>query len=244
VRRLTIIALVVLVGLLVLADRGGAVIGAHVLAARVQTDEHLPQRPDASIGGIPFLTQAIGGRYSDVTITAHDLPVDGVRITTLTAHMHGVHLPLEPALRGTVKRVPVDRITATAMVSLASANAYLADHHPPDDVVRLEPGSNGSVAVVDTAQVAGQSLTLRGTGHLSVTDNVVSVHVSGLSGTDAVAGIGAQVLAEVASRLALTVPLHGIPFRLNLQSATVTSAGLTVTGAANDVVLGHPTAGS
>lgn len=238
VRKFLIIFLVVVVVLLVLADRIGAVVGAHILAGRVQTDEHLPHRPDASIGGIPFLTQAIGGRYSDVTITAHDVPVDGVTVTTLTADLHGVNLPLEPALRGTVKRVPVKSISASALVSFDAANAYLAAHHPPDDSIRLEPGSNGAATVIDTAQVAGQSVTLRGTGRLSISDNVVSVSISGLSVAGAAAALSQQVLAQVEQRLDVTVPLHGIPFRLDLQSASVTSTGLSIAGTAEHVVLG------
>lgn len=125
-RRFLIGILVLLVVLLVVADRVGAVVAAHVLADKIQTDEHLPSRPDVSIGGFPFLTQAIAGNYSDVTVTVHGLTVSGVPVSTLVAHLHGVHVSASAAIKGDVHRVPVDRADGRVVLSFADLNRYLA----------------------------------------------------------------------------------------------------------------------
>src|SRR5690242_9509266 len=91
VRRL-FIALVVVVGLLVALDRIAVVAADRVVANRIETDQSLSTRPDVSIGGFPFLTQAIAGRYDSVKLTVHDLHRTSVPVHTLTVHLSGVHV--------------------------------------------------------------------------------------------------------------------------------------------------------
>ena len=66
-RRLLIV-LVVLAALLVVADRVGVVVAENRLAGQIQQQLVLDSKPDVSIHGIPFLTQAIRGRYKDIRV--------------------------------------------------------------------------------------------------------------------------------------------------------------------------------
>jgi hypothetical protein len=232
-RRFLIAILIFLIAVVMAADRVGAIVAAHVLAGKIQTDEHLPNRPSASIGGFPFLTQAFGGDYKSVTITAHEVPINRVSVTTLTAHLHGVHLPFSKVISGSVSRVPVDRVEGTAFLSFADANSYLAGHHVAGSVVRLRPGTNGTADVVDRLHIAGKAVSLHGVGTVSVSNNVVTVGVSHLTGSSS-----STVLSLALNRLNVGFPLSGLPFRLHLTSVTVTSSGLSGTGEATDIVLG------
>lgn len=232
-RRVLIIIVVLVIGLVIAADRIGAVVGAHVLAGKVQNFEHLPNRPSASISGIPFLTQAFGGKYQNVKITAAEVPVNEVSVTTLTAHLHGVHLPFSKALHGSVSQVPVDRVDGTAFVSFADANSYLAKHPVAGQQVQLSAGSSGStVNVSDQARVAGKSVALHGVGLVAVGGNIVTVNVSQLAAT------GARLPKGVSKQLKVSLPLQGLPFRLQLTSVKVSSSGMTATGGATNIVLG------
>jgi hypothetical protein len=233
-RRFLIVVLIFLIAVVIVGDRVGALVGAHVLAGKVQTDEHLPNRPSASIGGIPFLTQAIDGKYKDVTITAQEVPVNQVQVTTLTAHLKGVHLPLSKVIGGSVSQVPVDQVTGTAFVSYADANSYLAKHRLGGQLIRLSSGGGATLDVLDKAKVAGQKVSLRGSGTLAVKGNVVSVAVASLSGSKAAASLVSAVL----KKLNISFPLTGLPFRLQLSSVSVTTAGLTGSGGASHIVLG------
>jgi hypothetical protein len=230
-RRLLIILVIVLIAVVIAADRIGAVVGAHVLAGKVQNFENLPNRPSASISGIPFLTQAVGGKYHNVKITAHGVPVNQVPVTTLTANLHGVHLPFSKALHGSVSQVPVDRVDGTAYVSFSDANTYLAKHPVAGQNIRLgAAGSARSVNVTDQTRVAGKQVTLHGVGLVSVNNNVVTVTVSKLSGRRSPKGS--------AKHLTVSLPLQGLPFRLQLNTVNVGSAGMTGTGGATNIVLG------
>jgi hypothetical protein len=228
-RRWLIAVVVLLIAIVIAADRIGAAVGAHVLAGKVEHFEDLPQRPSASIEGIPFLTQAFGGKYNNVKITAHNVPVNDVSVTTLTANLHGVHLPFTKAIHGSVSQVPVDRADGTAFVSFADANTYLAKHSVAGQHVQIAAGHGANtVSVTDRARVRGAGVDLHGVGLVSVSGNVVQVSVGQLS--------GAPKLPT--KKLRVTLPLQGLPFRLQLTSVTVSSSGLTGSGGATNIVLG------
>jgi hypothetical protein len=237
-RRFLIAVLIFLIVVVVVADRIGAIVGAHVLAGKVQTDEHLQNRPSASIGGFPFLTQAFNGKYKDVTITGHNVVVDGVTVNTLVAHLHGVHLPFGKVIHGSVSQVPVDSVNGTAFVSFANANAYLSKHLTGEQAT-LSGGPGHSVNVVDRLRLGGKKLSLDGVGTVSVSDSVVVVHVAHLSGAET-SGSGAdtQTLRLAVKRLRIAVPLQELPFRMNVTSVAVSPTGLTGTGSATKIVLG------
>jgi hypothetical protein len=230
---LLIAVLIFLVALVVAADRVGALVGAHVLAGKLQDYEHLDNRPSVSIGGVPFLTQAFGGKYDDVKVTASGVRVAGdVPVTTLTAHLHGVHLPLSKVIGGSVSRVPVDRIDGTVFVSFTDANTYLTHHSPAGQLVRLALGPGGALAVLDRMTTAGRRVDLRGAASITQAGNVLTLNVNKLSGA------ANRVTSAVLGRLSVVLPLRALPFRLELTSVTATSTGITAVGAVREVVLG------
>jgi hypothetical protein len=229
-RRLLIIFLVFLLGLVVVVDRVGAVVAAHVLASKIESDEHLPSRPAASIGGIPFLTQLFGGNYRDVSIVAHDVPVDHVLVTTLRAHLRGAHIPFGRIVHDSVSRVPIDHVTGSAFVSFDDANRYLATHSPAGSLVRIVGASAGSALVTDRLNLAGRQVTLRAVAAVSVSLNVVKIDLRHVTG-------GPAALVRTLGPLTVTLPLQGLPFRIVLESVTVTSSGVLGTGRATHVVL-------
>jgi DUF2993 family protein len=236
-RRFLLALLIFLLIVVVVADRVGALVAAHVLAGNVQTDENLTNRPTVSIKGIPFLTQAFGGKYHDVRLTDHGVLVNEVPITTLTVDLRGLHLSLGKALHGSVSQVPVDHVTGTAFVSFSDANSYLAHHLPAATSIRIAPGPNRrTVAVVDRVRLGGHRFTLRGNGEVTVSNNVVAVDVAGL--TPGATAVAAPLLSRALAKAPVSFPLQALPFQLKLTAVTVTTSGLSGAGRADDVVLG------
>jgi hypothetical protein len=221
IRRLLIGLLAVLVVLVVAADRVGEHVAAHVLAGKLQTDEHLTTRPSVSIGGIPFLTQAFHGDYHDVTVTTRDyITSEHVHIDTMTAHLRGVHVPLSKVISGSVSTVPVDRVDGSVFVSFSDIEAYLSGR---GDTLTLTPTPLGAVGVV--GQALGRFPRLvRGVATITVRNDVLTLAV-GLNKT------GTKTFD-------LPIPLQGLPFRIDVTSVTVGLGGITGTGTASHVVLG------
>lgn len=229
-RRLLLGLVVGVVVVLVVADRVGAVVAAHVLADKIQTDEGLSSRPEVSIGGFPFLTQAIRGDYSNVTVTAHHLVLGGVPVSRLTVHLHGAHLPLHDALSGNAHQVPVDSTDGQLLLSYPDVNHYLAPKH-----LTVQPAASGQVRVTQTLSIAGQRLTVSGIGRASVRHDVITAT------TTSVAAGASGSSVSVPARLSASLPMLGIPFRLTLGEVHATTAGVIAAGTVNRLVIGkHP----
>jgi LmeA-like phospholipid-binding len=230
VRRFLIVVLIFVIGVLVLLDRLGSYVAADLLAGKVQHAEHLAARPQVSINGFPFVTQALSGRYRDIEVVAENLTVNGVPVTTLTVHLHGVHLLLGQVVHNSVNLVPVDRVAGTAFLTFTQLDTYLSHHHPAGQVLAVRRGPNGTLLVVDRSRVHGKPVLLRGVGTPSVSGNVIGIAVTGLTETST--GTPASVRVP---RISLS--LTGLAFRLQLQSVSVSATGITTTGTAEDVVL-------
>ena len=209
-----IVVTVVIIGLLVVADRLAVAAADRAVAARIQTDQQLSQRPDVSIHGFPFLTQAIGGRYGDVTLTLHDFHHTGVPVHTLSVDLRGVHVPLRAVLAGHVARVPVDKASARLLLSFGGLNSFLADKH-----LSVSEGSGGEIKVSGSATVLGRTVSASGSGRIDVR--------------------GSDLVIVVGHGLDFTIPLGGLPFRIALVSAKATKAGIVVQATASGLVL-HP----
>jgi hypothetical protein len=222
-RKLLVAFVLLVVVLVVAADRVGARVAAHVLAGKLQTDEHLSSRPSVKIGGLPFLTQAWHGHYGDVRVSTNDfITPDHVQLDTMSVDLLGVHVPLSDVLKGSVKTVPVDRVTGTVSVSFVDLEAYLARH---GITLKLSETVDGDIGIRGSAtQGSGLPKVLNGVAKISVSNSVLTLSVAlGLTG---------------ARLVQIPVPLGGLPFRLTVKSVTVSADGITGTGVAKNVVLG------
>ena len=220
-RRL-LVAVLILVGLLVIADRVSAHLAARAVAQRVETSEGLPARPDVSFGGFPFLTQALGGSYDDIRVTSHHLTRRRVPVSELIVHLHGAHVPFGAALRGDVRSIPVDREDATALFAFSDLNATLASRG-----VHVDMASRDQVRITGTVRgVAASAL-----GTVSVSGDTVVITVQQVT-----ANIGG-VPVSASAAFSFTVDASRLPFGLHVTGVSVDSTGLVVTAVAHDIVI-------
>src|SRR5690348_14973565 len=93
-RRGLLILLAVVVLLLVAADRIGLLMAERTVASKVQSSQHLANRPAVHIEGFPFLTQVIANRYRAVKLDSDHLTVGAqdkrVALDSLDARLTGV----------------------------------------------------------------------------------------------------------------------------------------------------------
>ena len=222
-----VIALVVLLVLLVGADRVAEQVAEGRIAQQLAAE--LAARPTVEIGGFPFLTQALRGRYQDIAVSGDSASRQGVRVTDFRAHLEGVRVPLSDALAGRVGAVPVDQVRGTALVSYAdfahAANVPGLQLAPAGDQVRV----SGPV------QVLGQDLTVSALSdvRLDGTDVVLTAQRLEVGGQQ----VSGPVSAALSGRLDLRVPTAGLPYDLVLTDVRTTERGIELSGTARDVVL-------
>ena len=232
-------AALVLLVLLVAADRVGAAVAERVLAEELQRSGGFASRPDVEVRGVPFLTQVLAGRYDRVDVVARDVDAGEVagtpvQVSRLSATLRGARVPLGDALDGTVTSVPVDRVDARVLLpfSVLQRSTDVGDLTvaPEGDRLRLR----GSV------EVFGQEVTGSALSRLTVEDGAVVVTAESVDvGNDLANDLLGRAVED---RFDVRVPLRGLPYGLEVQAVTVQPDGLAVTARGADTVLSTPPA--
>jgi hypothetical protein len=232
-RRL-VIALVVLVGLLALADRGLAMAAGNATADQIRVHEGLRERPDVRFRGFPFVTQAVHGNFRAVDVTARDVERGGLTIDRIDAHLEGVKVNLSKALKGRVVAVPVREGTATVRLTYGDLQTYLANRPGKIRIAVRE----GQVVVISTFGVPGAGqVEVEGTPTVKVSGDSIRVVVNNTKATVGGTRLSASLASQAGVRSSFTVPLKDLPFGIRLESAKLTDDALVVTALASGLVI-------
>lgn len=102
------IFLLVLAGLLVGADFGAAAFAEHTISQKAREKFQLRDDPAVNIHGFPFATQALGGEYDHITVTAQGVNVkDTLRDLELVAELRNVTAPLSDVIDGNTRTMSI-----------------------------------------------------------------------------------------------------------------------------------------
>lgn len=226
--RKVVTSLVVLLVLLVAADRIGVAVASRVVASKLRTSAMLTSDPSVRIEGFPFLTQAVGGRYDRIDLRTADLTRGGVRLSSLDVTLLGLQLTASQAISGDVSAVPVQGLRAEAVVTYA-------------DVASVGRLAGVSVTPVGDRLRVTARLTVLGQSVTASTDSTVrldggSVVVTAQKVT--VAGQSSGLLDQaLAGRLDLRVPIGRLPYGLQLAGVHVSAGGLVVDARSGPTVI-------
>ena len=223
------LVLVVLLVLLLVADRVGASVAESAVASEVQSSTRLTTEPEVDVTGFPFLTQALAGRYEQVEVTATDVPAGDLTVSRLDATLMGVQVPLSDAVSGSVGRVPVERVTARALVSYDELERRAGDRR-----LSLEPAGD-RVRVTGSVQVLGRTLSATAVSRVEVVEGDLLVTAESYEvGNEAVDDLLTRALGD---RLDLRIPVTGLPYGLTVTGVDVLPEGVSVRANATDTVL-------
>lgn len=227
-----LLALVLLLGLLLAADRAGAAFAARAVAQQAQAEAGLAAEPEVGIGGFPFLTQALAGRYDEVTVRASDVPAGEVRLSAFEAVLTGVEVPLGDALAGAVVSVPVSGVRARALLAYDELARRSGDRQ-----LTVAPVGDGRLRVTGRVQVLGQSLTAVAVSRVEVDGGDLLVTAESYEVGDQTAD--ALLTRALGARLDLRVPVEGLPYGLVVTGVEVSPDGVAVLATAGRTVLGR-----
>lgn len=117
VRRLLIIVIVV-VAVLVAADFGTAAAAEYQISKRMRTELNLASDPSVDIKGFPFITQALGGDYKDISVQANGVPVGNtLRDLEVDADLKNVRIPFSDVLSGNFSALTVDEVDGQVQIN-------------------------------------------------------------------------------------------------------------------------------
>jgi hypothetical protein len=226
--RALLIVLLLLGGLALAADRGAEAVAEDRVAQLVAERGGLAGQPQVEIGGFPFLTQALGGRYDDVRISLTGADLGQPEGTSADVSLRGVEVALSDILSGSVQQVPVERVDGTATLSYA----LLAEQLGPGTTVTRD---GDRLRVQRTVEVAGVSVPLTATGTVSLDGDTLVVDVDDASG----AGVDVPdvLVDQVSDALDVRYRIPQLPFGLQVTGVAPADDGVRVRVEATDTVL-------
>ena len=226
-----LIAVVILLGLLVAADRIALAVAESQLAGRIQSSQKLSQKPAVSIDGFPFLTQVASRDFSHATVDIHDLPANGITISDLHADLHGVHV------NSGFYAATVDTLAATAQMSYADIAKALA-----------------SKMTVAGAQVGTIKLSDAGNDQLSAAYDVLGIDVSAtievkLVGTNTLEFKSVSIKTPVSAiftppNFDVSYNLGALPFGMKLTGLEFNPSAVEISATGQNVDLSQTAAGT
>lgn len=160
-RRL-IIGLLVLAGLVVIADFGVAAWTEYRVSRTLREGVDLSADPEVTIHGFPFVAQAVDGRFETVEIRASAMRPDIPGEIALEATLTGVRLPLGDLGDGRVRNVPVERVDGRMRIEPTELGRLFGI---PDLQVHSRPAdrSDGSGGSGGSGMTTAGALVLTGT---------------------------------------------------------------------------------
>lgn len=222
--RKLLIAVVVLVVLLVAADRIGVAVAENQIAARLQTAYGLPAKPGVSITGFPFLTQVVVGDYAEIDVTVNQVDANGTPLHDLTVKLTGVHATISQVLSSGSSMVTADQAAGSALVAFATV-----EQHLPHGFRLSSDGKN--LRVSGTLDYRGLHVPLTATVALRVAGTGIRVKPVDVT----VPGGITLPVSAYSSQLGRTIPLGALPLHLHLTWVHVTSGGVRIGAAASNV---------
>lgn len=236
VRRLLVV-LVVLAAVLAIGDRVAAWAAQQQLADQVASELATYQvessRPEASIGGFPFLTQVAAGEYERITLRLRNVGSGQLRLPLVELTASQVTAPLE-TLVSQEGLIHAGQVNGSATIGYEQIRALTGW----DELV-LGAADAGVLTVRLPVELVGVPVILVGTATVEPAGDVIRVRVSGLE----VAGPGVlpdgagSLVEQIAGDLSVDVPLPPLPYGLAVDSVHAEVAGLVVRVSAVNVPL-------
>ena len=238
-----VVLLLVLGGLLVVADRVAAGVAERAVADQVNQEvakqDIRASAPEVTVGGFPFLTQVLAGRYDSISILLRDVQgpaqgqTKGVRLPELAVDARNVKASLD-TLRSGQGDVTAETVEGTGTIAYDSVVELI---NRPGLTLREEGGKLAVTAPVQVP-ILDQEVTAHGIAELSVQQGEILVNFDELT-ADELPDIPAAraFISAYAKQISVRVPLPAMPFALEVREVRALPEGLAVTATARNVPL-------
>jgi hypothetical protein len=172
--RRIIVSLVVLVGVLIAADFGLAAFAEHTVSQKARQQLNLTDDPSVTIHGFPFTTQAIGGDYRHISLSASGVPIKDLKDVGVNAELNNVTAPLSDLINGNTNAIEIGQLEA--QVTIKASDIAKIDPLTKIEDLRIEPSS---VEYVQTGQEATDASGSTATNQEDKDKSKAGIRVSG-----------------------------------------------------------------
>jgi hypothetical protein len=240
-----VILLMIIVGVLFVADRIAVNAAENQIAQ--QTRKELVARnvtmasdPKVSIGGFPFLTQVLGGKYQKITISVNQPKVNNVQLATLDVVAETVHADAQAVMNGTGD-VVADKVTGTMTLGWDAVRSIVVLAGLPQGIdpskVDLSVNNNDVQMKIPLA-INTFSVTVIAKGSLEVQAGKVQVHLASVT-TDKgdLPPTVQNIVNGYAKKLSATLNVPQLPYAMVINKIQSSADGLLIVATAANVKL-------
>jgi hypothetical protein len=209
--------LIVIVLILVVADRAANAYTEDQMASQVQSSLELSGKPHVTIQGFPFLTQLAARDFRTVDITASDETAGTggqLEIASLNATLHGMHI-------NGLNSATIDQFNASALVTFT---ALAKVGGIPQGITLSPDGPNqvkANISIGPISETAVAQVTQSG-------DSQINVKI-----IDA----GDIPLSFLGSLANFSFSIPKLPAGVSIQSVSVTQQGVLITAIGHNTTL-------
>jgi hypothetical protein len=217
--RKVIVFLIALVVLLII-DRVAVTNVERDLANRIAATAGLSGTPTVSIEGIPFLTQAVSGRYPEVRFNLGTFSYGGVPVRNLRGAAYDVTAPLTDVLQNQA-RVQAGRVSISGTLTRATIDEYA-----PSGV---KIGGNGRrLTASGEVTIGADKVKFNAEMRVEVADGRIKLQADKIQGV--------PVPDQIAQLISYPIPFKGdLPFDVKLTRVKSVPEGLEFSAEAFDV---------
>lgn len=224
---IVVISVLAVLAVLIAGDRVANAVAQRTLGNALQSELSTPTRPDVNIGGFPFVTQALGGSFSSVQVTAEDATVRDGEITVPIANLDATLTDITATNR--YADIVASRGEATALVDWASISALAGQQasYEADDRMRID-----FTAPIGRLSIDGH---ITGRPQLDVANQTITVADPQVT----VASVDVpQAVVDAVSRIVLQpYPIQNLPYDIQVTDLTVKPDGISLSGIGQDIPL-------
>ncbi|MEV0622938.1 DUF2993 domain-containing protein [Nonomuraea sp. NPDC050404] len=212
--------LIVLVILLIAVDRVAVAGVERDLATRIAATSDLSGTPTVTIEGIPFLTQAISGRYPEVRFNLGTFTYGDVPVRNLRGAAYDVTAPLADIIQNRAN-IHAGRVVISGTLTRATIDKYA-----PDGV---KIGANGErLTASGEVKLGVNRVKFDAEMRIEIADGGIRLRAEKIKG----------VPDQVAGLVSYTIPFEGkLPFDVKMTKVRSVPAGMEFTAEASDVPL-------
>jgi hypothetical protein len=236
-----------LVVVLVVADRAAAAVAGSQLRSRVAQELQARQvgyaSLDVTVGGVPFVTQVVRGRYESIRIDMTDVRLRAGDLTatlsTLQVVATGVHADAAEVARGEAS-VVAERVAGRAIVSYAGLTGLvdLRDYAISDLTFEERDGALHASATVN---VGGLSLPIAATAEVSLRDSQIHLRFRDAAAVGLEMPPAGLAALDALVNAVIVVTIPPLPFDITLDTLEVTPVGLRVGAVGRNITIVQPT---
>ncbi|MDP9863247.1 MULTISPECIES: LmeA family phospholipid-binding protein [Streptosporangium] len=219
--------LILLLVLLAVLDRVAVSGVQREIATRATAKYDLATPPEVTIVGIPFLTQAVAGRYDEVKVAAGAMSLAGVRLSSVDFTLHGVTAPLDDlVLRADQVDIRAERVAGTVVLSLDTLN-----QRAPRGIKVEVDGDGDGLNVNGEITVLGQKVPAKAKMKIELVEGGVKFVPEQVT-------LGGGIPVPRPERfISYQIPIKNLPFNLKVTDVKTVPEGLQISGEASDVPL-------